>query len=61
MKSFRGMEILRENTRHVLCYSRFDLGDKFKIYSRNEHGAMVFNIAFDSPTKAHNYFDKLFV
>jgi len=61
MKTYRGMEVMKENTKHILCYSQFDMGAKYKIYSKSSRGIWEYNIALSSPTKAFDYFNKLFV
>ena len=32
MKKFKGMEIMQEEKRKILCYNKDDMGNKYKIY-----------------------------
>jgi hypothetical protein len=59
MTNFRGMPILKSDGRALLCYSQFDMGNKYKIYCKQESEHYQFSISFDSVTKASEYFNHM--
>ena len=59
MKTLKGMMVMRESEKFIICYAQFDMGDKYKIYQKKD-GHYNYLLSFPSITAAYNYYDMLF-
>lgn len=56
----KGLQIIRKGKRKILAYEQFSLGDKYKIFTKNENGSWQFCISFKCFGLAIRYYDKMF-
>lgn len=56
----KGLEIIRKGKRKLLAYEQFSLGDKYKIFTKNENDAWKFCIGFKHFGLAVRYYDKIY-
>ena len=58
---FRGMEIMQKNESGTafVCYSQFDMGDKYKIYTRRNGDAARFYMSFGTIGEAYKILKKI--
>jgi len=65
LKKFKGNEILYRKgneDKHILIYNQWDLGEKYKIYSKHDGNAgYSFNVSFDTLGNALKYFNMIYV
>lgn len=59
MNKFRGKMVMRESERLIICYSQFDMGNKYKIYKKYGE-SFEYVISFDNITSAYKYYDMIF-
>lgn len=55
----KGLQIIRKGKRKKLIYSQFDLGGRYKIFTKGESGMWEFCISFNDLGKAIEYYDKI--
>lgn len=56
----KGLEVIRMGKRKKLIYSQFDLGGRYKIFTKGESNMWEFCISFSNLGKALEYYGKMF-
>lgn len=55
----KGLQVIRKGKRKILVYDQFSLGDRFKIFTKNENDSWEFCISFKHFGLAIGYYDKI--
>lgn len=58
-EKFRGMDILYKGSRKMLLFNQFDLGAKYKIYTKHDN-VWRYNIALGTLCEAVTYYDRIY-